>query len=359
MHGLSTRDVKAFNEAVLGLHAVQRRSEFASRLLSIMGTLLGGDMFVMNWVDPRVSISLAAQYSSAIVTPEVNSLMCTILPEQYPNWLQNFGHPHSPADLISKRDWEQRDLFWIFNEVAMSDALCLDISLSPSLTLMLVDRRGGYGSYSEAERLKLKLLGPHVRQIYHRLQAQGELAAPDEPVRRHGSVTVNAAGGCREWTGDARELLARYGQTVERDVLPEEVLLWFQHQRRSLENPATPTSGTQPLLFHRAGHVLHLHFVCVQGIRQYYVTLRETAAPAKSTDPLARLGVSRRESEVLLWMAQGKTNAEIAAILGVSRGTVKRHLENVYPKLGVENRHSATLLMLQMQNSLARNAVPE
>jgi len=48
-----------------------------------------------------------------------------------------------------------------------------------------------------------------------------------------------------------------------------------------------------------------------------------------------------REREVLGWLARGKTNAEIGMILGISAATVGKHLEHIYPKLGVENRTAA------------------
>src|SRR5690606_38548631 len=51
--------------------------------------------------------------------------------------------------------------------------------------------------------------------------------------------------------------------------------------------------------------------------------------------------LSPRECEVLEWIAAGKTNAEIAIILGLSVHTVKRHVEHVLEKLGVENRRAA------------------
>ena len=48
-----------------------------------------------------------------------------------------------------------------------------------------------------------------------------------------------------------------------------------------------------------------------------------------------------REREVLRWLARGKANAEIGEILGISAATVGKHLEHIYPKLGVENRTAA------------------
>lgn len=56
-------------------------------------------------------------------------------------------------------------------------------------------------------------------------------------------------------------------------------------------------------------------------------------------------GLTPREREVGLWMTQGKTNAEIALILGITRRTVEKHVERVFDKLGVMNRASAVLVL--------------
>jgi DNA-binding CsgD family transcriptional regulator len=61
---------------------------------------------------------------------------------------------------------------------------------------------------------------------------------------------------------------------------------------------------------------------------------------------LAALGLSRREAEVLAWVAQGKTNPEIGRIAGLSGRTVGKHLERVYAKLGVETRTAAARVAL-------------
>ena len=59
-------------------------------------------------------------------------------------------------------------------------------------------------------------------------------------------------------------------------------------------------------------------------------------------------GLSEREIEVLEWVTQGKTNKQIAEILGISPLTVKTHLEHIYAKLGVWNRTEATTLALKL-----------
>ena len=69
-------------------------------------------------------------------------------------------------------------------------------------------------------------------------------------------------------------------------------------------------------------------------------------ADFKSAAPLEKLGLSVREAEVLLWVAQGKTNYETGIVLAISAATVKKHLENIYAKLGVDGRNGATLQAL-------------
>ena len=59
------------------------------------------------------------------------------------------------------------------------------------------------------------------------------------------------------------------------------------------------------------------------------------------------LPVTERESEVLFWVANGKTNREIAEILNMSPRTVNKHLETMFPKLGVENRTAAAAVAIR------------
>ena len=62
---------------------------------------------------------------------------------------------------------------------------------------------------------------------------------------------------------------------------------------------------------------------------------------------LEPLGLTPREAEVLFWVARGKTNDEIATVLGIGLTTVKKHLESTYAKLGVENRTTAAAMALE------------
>lgn len=71
------------------------------------------------------------------------------------------------------------------------------------------------------------------------------------------------------------------------------------------------------------------------------------------------LNLTPRVAETLLWLCQGKTNAEIASILGNSEATVKKHVLDIFERLGVETRTAAGLRALEVLSSpAARPATP-
>jgi Response regulator containing a CheY-like receiver domain and an HTH DNA-binding domain len=74
-----------------------------------------------------------------------------------------------------------------------------------------------------------------------------------------------------------------------------------------------------------------------------------------SPAPLERtLNLTPREAEVLLWVAQGKSNPEISAILGAAENTIKKHLQNIFEKMGVDNRNAASLRAMEILSQTAK-----
>ena len=72
------------------------------------------------------------------------------------------------------------------------------------------------------------------------------------------------------------------------------------------------------------------------------------AASASDTARLDEAALTPRETEVLSWLAKGKTNRDIADILGMSPRTVNKHLEHIFEKLGVETRTAAAAIAGQL-----------
>ena len=60
-----------------------------------------------------------------------------------------------------------------------------------------------------------------------------------------------------------------------------------------------------------------------------------------------RFGLTTRESQMLYWLARGKSNREIGVILGISDRTVEKHLQHVFEKMDVGSRHAAMVQAIE------------
>lgn len=83
-------------------------------------------------------------------------------------------------------------------------------------------------------------------------------------------------------------------------------------------------------------------------LRRQQATARRPYTP-RETKPadLESMGLTPREAEILFWVTQGKTNPETGEIVGVHLSTVKKHLESIFQKLGVETRTAAATTALE------------
>lgn len=91
-----------------------------------------------------------------------------------------------------------------------------------------------------------------------------------------------------------------------------------------------------------------VEFLTLVDNREHLLRLHEVQQSGTATAVLReRFGLTGRESDVLLWIAKGKTNREIGQILDMSPRTVNKHLEQVFRKLSVENRTSAAALAIR------------
>ena len=96
-----------------------------------------------------------------------------------------------------------------------------------------------------------------------------------------------------------------------------------------------------PLVIDQGARRLHVRMV-PEG--DHSLLFLEEDSAEIPVEQLAHLGLSRRETEILGWLVRGKSNPEIATILSISVRTIHKHVEHLYLKLGVENRHAAMSL---------------
>jgi DNA-binding response OmpR family regulator/DNA-binding CsgD family transcriptional regulator len=93
---------------------------------------------------------------------------------------------------------------------------------------------------------------------------------------------------------------------------------------------------------------LSLRFVGQHSNGDWLIKLIDGKQPTEAALLRSKLDLTERESEVLFWIANGKSNREAAEILNLSPRTVNKHLEMIFPKLGVENRTAAAGVALKI-----------
>ena len=109
--------------------------------------------------------------------------------------------------------------------------------------------------------------------------------------------------------------------------------------------PAALKQGTPSLLVRRFAE---------RGRDDLTMLVLEEADASPGPAALMQLGLTAREAEVLYWVAQGKSNPDIATILGAGVRTVHKHVENIFRKLGLETRNAATLAAIGILRSSGR-----
>ena len=163
----------------------------------------------------------------------------------------------------------------------------------------------------------------------------------------YASLTVRIADGRVLWqTPLARELLRRHlGLEGPRAALPDDITAWIQRQQPTLALQLEPPrwtfdSGLGPV-------VLRLHPPSPEAEEgELLLVMREESDLAARETLRQGFGITAKEAEVLYWLAQGKINRDIAEIVGCSPATVKKHLERIFAKLGVETRTAAAAMAM-------------
>lgn len=113
-------------------------------------------------------------------------------------------------------------------------------------------------------------------------------------------------------------------------------------------NADRPVSDFRPLtVAGRGGKAVQFFYLARTAKGVHLIRVTPVLGDPPAVRLTERLGLTTREGEVLAWLADGKSNRDIAAILEVSPRTVTKHLEQIYFKLGVENRTSAVALALR------------
>ena len=188
----------------------------------------------------------------------------------------------------------------------------------------------------------LARMAVHLQGAREKRQARSALDAFG-----YASITVRVSDGRLMWqTPLARDLLLRYYGT-DAPTTPIPVLTWLRRHVQAREPLSEPPrlsieQGAQRLTFR-----LHQQIGDSEGGGDWLIIMQEVSDASVIESIALSFKLTPREAEVLYWVVKGKINRDIGDIVGSSPMTVKKHLERVFVKLGVETRTAAAAMVMR------------
>jgi DNA-binding CsgD family transcriptional regulator len=259
-------------------------------------------------------------------------------------------HARRISDFLSQRRFRDTGLHHeIYRLWDIDDVLCVAIPCEPPWIAGVAWH--SERAFTDRERLIADLVRPHIGQAWSNtrvaIRLQSQLQALEAGIESLGTgiIVCSGQGSVQFINAQARLHLAEYfGATRQTDQrLPSDLLLWMRHEDSRLNENSDAPPVRMPLVCERGNKRLTVRLLSQTGAN---LILMEEQPTAPGSARFESLGLTARESEVLSWIARGKTNGEIATILGAQTGTVKKHVEHIFEKLGVETRTAAATVAL-------------
>lgn len=276
-------------------------------------------------------------------------------------WNRGDGQALKISDFLSPREFQSKEIYnEFYRPMRIPHTIGIALPVTPQCLVTIGSHRGRK-DFTERERTALNLIQPHVLQAYANAEAvtlmQAELARLNQAIEQmpQGLASVDAHGAIQWATDRGRALLRTYfnGRRKSPLRLPDSLVRWIRCSQTGLNHAVDQPHSITPLIIDRGTRQLHLRMV---PEKDHILLFLEESSTEVRLEPLAHFGLSRRETETLSWIARGKSNPEIATLMSISVRTIHKHVEHIYLKLGVENRHAAmTLAMEEIQRRQHRN----
>ena len=341
-------DLKKLFAAVVELHSDIEPQNLGSRAIAALNILLSGEMTAFDVFDGKgVYISHSIEPLNAI-SPSEYELFGNVAHE----------HPMSPSvfhekqtkplmtsDFLTTTQFHQTAIYNEFYRLLNVDQqLIIPIQVSPDCVVTCTHNRARTGFSTEERELMGLIALPMKSAILNSLKVNKLMAVErdlnaalkDEP---RGALSFGRQGELIHVSITAERLLQTYygNDEFRMDGVPLRLVSWVE--RCSAMRQSDPAFSQTSMSLEREHSTLHLTLIFDETKGEKLIVLEETRRTLPSN--LSSLGLTARQAEVLFWVCRGKTDKDIAGLLGISHRTVHKHLEKIYVILGVETRTAA------------------
>jgi len=365
MQRLRQRDLEASLSYLRELYAQRDLEGFKRHILTTIGSVVPSESVI--YVDPSVSVTVDDSAGGATAwesEPAFSSPDLTEIVEIHSGYIDENplinhyrrtldGRAVKISDFLTRSEFRRLGLYNdCFRRVGLDHWMTIVLPHGPlAATAVSLGRSGK--DFSERERLALNLLRPHLLQAHDNMAALTQVQQETVRVKRtmeklDRAVVVLREKGRLQWcTKRAERWISEYfGPAQEAGHLPDDLRRWVEHQRSALVDQSDIPPPQHALVIKRAGKHLLVRYVADYMEDHHLLILKEQYIGLSAESLKSSLGLTDREAEILLSIAQGKTNKAIAEELYISPLTVKTHLQRFYRKLGVESRAEALSMAL-------------
>lgn len=355
MERFTRKELRNLSEFVRDLYQLRTHDQFTSHLISSLPTVTEGEFTSYNEYvigDQRVI------YKS-------DQLPYCSDPLHYAQALQHNLHEHRVLTHFLDTKDESAHIFsdfssshqfrrtGIYNEFykPLKMSYLLFMGFRVNMRMLSVSRHRNDKEFTYSAKAVFNVIHPHIKQALRNSLAVARMQSEMDTLRNvltddndtHATMSVTVQGRIRFSSQNAQQLLRSYGlQGQKHNRLPLRLQDWVGYHHKSTKGSEDVPEAIQPLVIEGEPGKLRIRLI-PQG--SHYVLILTECRMVPSLSILKDLGLSVRESEILTWVARGKTNPEIGLILNISRRTVHKHLEHVYLKLRVENRMAAVAMV--------------
>lgn len=355
MPSVSAGDRRLLLRTIEASYSCTDRERFIDQILRALSRLVPGEFAYFGELDFSGPTTFDRTYPAVFFKPEYLPLWHQAT-RVHPGlqFLLRTGDAsaHTISDFISEQAFHRNPVARPILETlgVVEDALAFGLEVKPPRMVVAAVNRD-IRSFSSRDRLVFNMLQPHLAQAWHNLRVLEQLSEQERKLGWAldalgcGVVGLDHGGHTRLLTPRARAVLTSYfhGWTSLGEQLPPVLREWLRHLEACDTSTGLP-HVLEPMVVDRGDHRLVVRLLLTPNGR---LLLLQEIPKILATSAARVLRLTPREAEVLSWVAEGKTNSEIAVILHMSAPTVKRHVEDILGKLEVESRTAAAVLALR------------
>ncbi len=361
MKRLPRRDLKKLISSLSILHSDIDPANLSERCMAALNNLISAEITAFDfftdkgvhtgkhWYDPPEAISEAEFEIFAHVVHE------------HPFFPDVFGNKR--FDAMTTNDFLTNQKFYrtaIYNEFyriySIDRQMLIAFSDKPDSIITCAFNRTK-SDFSDEERMLFNMITRHLQmsvQNSYKIEQYNKtetLLNSALETRSSGVIVLNSNKQINYESNFARRMLEKYfaEEKAEFCELPDSLERWLEDESGKFDN-FNFSPPPQVLKIEKKNEKLEICLLYSAETQEITLLLEEHLVA--SPQIFERLNLTKRESEILFWISFGKTNKDIAFLLGISPRTVNKHLEHIFIKLGVETRTAAVSIALDKLNLL-------